>query len=199
MHNITFKQYRNIDLFIFAVLLVMSEAVATLATNVWFNQQPVVISTTLIFICIVMMRWNGFAIIPALLGGLVYCIVTKAPAQEYAIYIAGNCMTLLSLLWFKIFNKEDIKNQPIKLVLFVASSFLLLWTGRWLISLMFGGGLASIIGYIGKDSISLLFAVVVMLLMRNADGMIEDQKAYLFRQQREREQRRNEGDYSDYN
>ena len=61
--------------------------------------------------------------------------------------------------------------------------------GRWLISLAFGGGLWNIVGYITSDVISLLFAVIILFLLRDVDGMIEDQKAYLFRLERERKEK----------
>lgn len=193
MSNITFKQYRNIDLFIFTALLVCSEAITTFATNIWFDKQPVAISTTLIFICIVMMRWSWFAIIPALVGGLVFCIASQNATPElYAIYVIGNCMSLCSMLWFKVFDKEKIRKEPFKLFFFVASSYLFLQMGRWFVSFFFGGGPTAIIRYLCTDIASLLFATVVMFLMRNVEGMIEDQKAYLFRMQREREEKAKE-------
>ncbi len=188
MSNITFKQYRNIDLFIFSALVIISEAITTFATNVWFDKQPVAISVTLTFICIVMMRWGAFAVIPAMLGGLVLCIASNATLPQYAIYIVGNCFSIISLLWFKVWKKDEIRKGPFKLFFFVASTYILLQVGRWLVSLFFGGGLTAIIGYLGTDIISLLFATVVMFLMRNTDGMIEDQKAYLFRVKREEEE-----------
>lgn len=187
MNNITFKQYRNIDLCIFSILLVISEAITTVATNKWFAAQPVAISTTLIFICIIMMRWSWLAVIPAIIGGLVFCIASGATAQQYLVYAVGNCAALLSLLWFKIFGKEDIRRSNVKLFFFTVSTYLVLEVGRWLISLFFGGRLDTLLVYLGTDIISLLFAVVIMFLMKNTDGMIEDQKAYLFRLQRERE------------
>lgn len=187
MNNITFKQYRNIDLFIFAVLLTVSEAVTTIATNTWFAAQPVAISTTLIFICMVMMRWGGYAIIPACLGGAVFCIASGAGAEQYLIYILGNCAALSALIWFRIYKKDDIRKSPFKLFFFVLTAYITMQVGRWLISLPFGGRLDTLLVYIGTDIISLLFAAVIMFLMRNTDGMIEDQKAYLFRLQREKE------------
>lgn len=192
MSNITFKQYRNIDLFIFAALLLVSETITTYATNTWFDKQPVAISVTLTFICIVMMRWGAPAVISALLGGLVLCIASNASTNLYIIYLIGNCMSMLSLIWFKIFKKEDIRKSPLKLFIFVASTYLFMQIGRWVVSLFFGGGLTTILRYLGTDIISLLFATVVMFMMRNLDGMIEDQKAYLFRIQREKEKEREE-------
>lgn len=188
MNNISFKQYRNIDLFIFAVLLAISEAVTTLATNQWFYAQPIAISTTITFVCIVMLRWNGFGLIHAMLGGLVFCIMSGAQPQQYLIYTVGNCFMAFAMLWFKLFGKENVRKNPAKLILFTCSTYILAQAGRWIVSLFFGGGWDAILAYLGTDIISLLFAVVVTLMMRNVDGMIEDQKAYLFRLQREREE-----------
>ncbi len=188
MNNITFKQYRNIDLFLFGVMLAISEAVTTVATNKWFFAQPIAISTTFIFICIVMMRWSGFAAIHACLGGLVFCIASGAELHQYIIYIIGNCLALVAMLWFKPIPKENIRRKPSRLILFTVSAYLLMQVGRWLVSLAFGGDLTALLVYITTDVITLLFAVVIMLLMRNVDGMIEDQKSYLFRLQREKEE-----------
>lgn len=188
MNNITFKQYRNLDLSIFAVLLIISEAITTVATNTWFDAQPVAISTTTLFISIVMMRWGGWAAIHASLGGAVFCIASGATAPQFAIYVIGNALSLLALFWFKAVGKEKIRQKAFTTVMFTASVYLLMQLGRWLVSLCFGGGLWNIVGYISSDIISLLFATVIMILLRKTDGMIEDQKAYLFRQMREREE-----------
>lgn len=187
MNNITFKQYRNIDLFLFGFLLVLSEAITTIATNKWFYAQPVAISTTFIFICMVMMRWSGFAAIHACLGGLVFCIASGANPEQYLIYIVGNCFSLLAMVCFKIFTKEQIRKKPVILLAFTVSAYLFMQIGRWLISLFFSGTLQTLLTFITTDSITLLFAIAVMMLMRGVDGMIEDQKAYLFRVQREKQ------------
>ena len=188
MQNLTFKQYRNIDLTIFAVLLVISEAVTTIATNKWFAAQPVALSTTLLFVCMVMMRWGVFAAIPAVLGGIAFCVASGANPEQYLIYALGNCLALISLLWFKAFGKEAVRTSAAKLFIFVTSAYVSAQVGRWILSLFFGGDIGTLVAYLATDIISLLFAVVVMFLMRKTDGMIEDQKAYLFRLERERKE-----------
>ena len=198
MQNLTFKQYRNIDLTILSVLLIISEAITTLATNKWFAAQPVAISSTLLFICIFMMRWNGFAAIAAAVGGLVFCIASGASPEQFVIYVGGNLFALLALLWFKLCKKDQIRLESFKLVFFTISVYLLMQLGRWLISLAFGGGLWNIVGYVASDIISLLFAVVIMLLLRKTDGMIEDQKAYLFRLERERKEQEQTPTYNGF-
>ena len=187
MNNLTFKQYRNIDLSIFAVLLVISEAITTVATNVWFDAQPVAISTTLIFICIVMMRWSWLALIPASIGGLVLCIASGANPEQYLIYVIGNCAALLAMVWFKIWGKDKIRESYFKTFAFATTAYVAMQLGRWALSLPFNARLDALLVYLTTDIISLLFTVVVMMIMRNTEGMLEDQKAYLFRLQRERE------------
>lgn len=198
MQNLTFKQYRNIDLGIMSILLIISEAVTTLATNKWFAAQPVAISSTLLFICIFMMRWNGYAAIAAVLGGAVFCIASGATLEQFVIYAGGNLLSLLALLWFKVYRKDDVRLGSFKLSFFTISVYLMMQLGRWLISLAFGGGLWNIVGYITSDVISLLFAVIILFLLRGVDGMIEDQKAYLFRLERERKEKAEMPDYQGF-
>jgi hypothetical protein len=187
MNNLTFKQYQYIDLAIFSVLLVISEAITTVATNTWFAAQPIAISTTLIFICIIMMRWSWYAIIPACLGGLVFCVACGARPEQYLTYAVGNCAALSAMLWFKVWGKEKTRLSRFKLCIFVLTAYVSMQLGRWVLSLPFGARLDTLVAFLATDIISLLFAGVVIVLMRGTDGMIEDQKAYLFRLQRERE------------
>lgn len=189
MNKITFNQYRNIDLFLFSAMLAVSEAITTIATNTWFAAQPIAISTTLIFICMVMMRWGGYAAISACLGGVVFCIASRASMEQYLIYGLGNCASLSAMLWFKFYKKDEVRKDGFKLFFFVLTAYLTMQIGRWLLSLPFVARLDTLIVYLTTDIISLLFATVVMFLMRNTDGMIEDQKAYLFRLQREQEEK----------
>ncbi len=171
-----------------SILLIISEAITTVATNTWFAAQPVAISTTLTFICIFMMRWSAYAAIPAVLGGVVFCIASGASAQQMLIYAVGNLLTLLALLWFKRWKKDDIRLGNFKLIFFTVSVYLLMQLGRWLVSLIFSGNIWNLVGYIASDIISLLFAVVIMFILQKVDGMIEDQKAYLFRLERQRKE-----------
>ena len=192
MRNLTFKQYRNIDLFLFAVMLTVSEAVCTIATNKWFAGGAIAVHSTLVFVCIIMMRWNWFAVIHACLGGLVFCITSiftgftdEHIVEQLLVYVLGNCFALLALLWFKVFKKEDVRKDLLKLILFVLSAYVMTEVGRCIVSLCFGRGIDVILAFFSSDIISVLFALVIMIFLRGVDGMIEDQKAYLFRIQRE--------------
>ncbi len=188
MKQITFEQYRSLDLMIWTVITVVFEAITTLATNKWFYAQPVAMSITLTLICITMMRWNTYAVIPAVAGGFIFSLVSGATFEQYIIYCIGNVFALTALLIIKMYNKEILRGSAVKLSLFVTTAYIGMAIGRWLVSLFFGGDLMAFVVYITTDIISLLFAVIIMNLLRKADGMIEDQKAYLFRVQEEEDE-----------
>ena len=99
------------------------------------------------------------------------------------------------MLWFKVFKKDEIRLDFFKLVIFVLSAYISMQLGRWLISLCFGGKLWNLVGYLAVDVISLLFAVVLMLILRKQEGMIEDQKAYLFRLDRQKREEQEAAQY----
>lgn len=188
MKQITFKQYRSLDLTIWTVITIIFEAITTLATNKWFYAQPIALSITLALICITMMRWNGYAALPAMVGGFVFCLVSGATFEQYIIYCIGNVFALIAIAFIKSFDKKTLQGSALKLSLFVTIAYIGMELGRWLVSLFFGGDLMALVVYITTDIISLLFAVIIMNLLRKADGMIEDQKSYLFRVQREEEE-----------
>ncbi len=199
MKPITFKQYRNIDLTILAVLVVVFETITTFATNKWFYAQPVAISISLAMICVAMMRWSGYAAINALVGGFVFCTASGASLEQYGIYCLGNLGALAALLIIKWWGKEKIRNSVPRLMLFVLVAYLGMGAGRWLVSLLFGGDLMALVVYLTTDIITLLFAEVIVVLLRKVDGMIEDQKSYLLRLEEERKEEENSyGPEEDY-
>lgn len=190
--QITFKQYRNIDICIFCLLTAVFESVATVATSKWFGAQPMAISITLALILITMHRWNLYAAAIAVVGGVTFCLASSASAEHFLIYCGGNLFALVSLAYFKLFGKESVRNSFLKTLLFTSSAYVAVAIGRFVLSLPFGAGFSEFVGFLVSDVLSLLFSVIILWLFREVDGLIEDQKAYLFRLQREREAGENE-------
>lgn len=195
MSNISFKQYRTIDLVIWAFILVLFEAVTTLAASRWFPQELYTISQTVAVLCIVMMRWGGYAAIHAVVGGFVFCLVSGATPQQFVVYCVGNCFALLALFLFKAMGKEKVRSKIHLTVLFAAAAFCGAQIGRWLVSLIFGAPIGSIIAFFAADSLSLVYAAVVTLISRRVDGLFEDQKSYLVRTEEERRREQNEKNF----
>lgn len=196
MNKLSFKQYRAIDLGILAVVTVVFETITALAATRWFPDQLYTLSPTITMICIVMMRWNGYAAIHALLGGAAFCMASGATQRQMILYCIGNCFALLALLLFKFIGKAKIKEKFYLTALFTVCAYVGAQLGRWIISLIFGGPWDSVIVFLSTDCLSLLFAVVVVLISRRADGLFEDQKSYLIRLDKERRKKEAEDYYA---
>lgn len=202
--NLTFNQYRAIDLTIMAVVLALSEALATMAASKWFPQEFFSVSTTLTVVCIVMMRWDGYAVIHAALGGGVFCLVLGASPEQFAIYCAGNCGALVALLLFRLIGKKKIAGKFGFSILFVVTAYLGMELGRWGMSLVVpnsgeGGAFKILVDLMLMDCITLLFTLIAVFISRRMDGLFEDQRDYLLRvqeeQRKEREARNNENNW----
>lgn len=188
MKQITFKEYRNIDLAIWVAITLVFEAIATLAAAKWFSAQPIALSITVTMICIVMMRWSGFAVIHAVVGGIAFCAASGATIEQVLVYCIGNVFGLIALALVKLWGKEAIRTDAFKRAMFAVTAYMGAVLGRWMVSLLFGGDLTALVVYATTDIVSLLFTVIVMNILAKQDGMIEDQKSYLLRMQKENEE-----------
>lgn len=181
MNQITFKQYRTIDILILVALTTIFEAIATMATAKWFALQPVAISIGLAMTCIVMMRWGWQAAFTAFVSGFVFCALSGATLQQFAIYCIGNIFALLGMVWFKVFGKDGICSSLWLVTLFVSTAYIGQVLGRSIIAIAFGDPVGAIVTFLTTDIMSLVFAILVIALFRKTDGMLEDQKTYLLR------------------
>ena len=186
MKQITFKQYRTIDILILVALTIIFEGIATLATAKWFALQPVAISIGLAMVCIVMMRWGWQAAFAAFASGFSFCILSGATAQQLVIYCIGNIFALLGMVWFKVFGKEGIRKSMWLITLFVSTAYIGMVLGRGILAMAFGDSWGAFVTFATTDIMTLVFAVLVIILFRKTEGMLEDQKAYLLRVERER-------------
>ena len=184
--NLSFKQYRSVDLGIMLVMLAVSEALIAYAATVWFPYEFYVLSPTVAVVCIVMMRWGGFAAIHAAVGGLALCIASGAEPKQFVVYCVGNCFALAALILLKTLGKEKVRSKLLLTALFTVIAFCGAQVGRWLVGLLMGGSVSDILTFFATDSLSLIFALVTVLISRRINGLFEDQWAYLVRTQAER-------------
>lgn len=210
--NLSFKQYRAIDLTIMAVLLAVSEAIVTTAAVKWFPDQLFSVSTTIAVVCIVMIRWSGYAVIHAAVGACVYCMVLGAPAPQFAIYCVGNCGMLIAMVLFKVLDKKKVAEKPFFSALFVFIAYCGAELGRWVMGMLIPTGSQDAVKsgageilllLITRDCVSLLFALIAVLISRKMDGLFEDQQSYLLRvkeeERKEREAKEREENEQYYN
>lgn len=197
---ISFRQYKLVDLFLFAVILIVFELIihfAFIAYNGDFMFSPM-----LPLVLIVMMRWGWPSVFFAVGDGILYCLLNLgAPNFHpafFAIYIIGNAAIMFLLLFFIYPGKRKIAEKWYFSVLFVIFAWILVCFGRTIVATCFNFGfVASLISNICAELLTLVVALVAILVLRRLDGMFEDQKTYLLRVDKEKRELAEQDEYGE--
>ena len=185
--HLTFRQYRNLDLFFFAAMLAAGELVIVTAGRKWFPGQLYTVSVSAAITCIVMMRWGAWAAIHAFLGGVVFCLAGGGSLRQVILYSLGNEFALLGLLLFRVFGREKIRSDKLLTLLFALCTQLLMQLGRAIVALPAGASLNTCLNFFTTDALSGIFTMVIVWIASRLDGIFEDQKSYLLRLHRQME------------
>lgn len=186
--QISVRQYRRIDLILFAVILAVFESVVVTAAVRWFPGEPYMVSVTAAVTAIVMMRWGPWAAIHAVLGGAVLCLLSgvgKSQPLQYAVYGLGNLGGLAALALRKKLGSERIRGSDLWTLAFGAAALLGMQTGRAAVSLLLTGNAGAVVMYFAPEAVTMLFTLVLMGIARRIDGLFEDQRHYLARVRRQ--------------
>ena len=192
---ISYNQYKLVDIMLFMVIMTALEAVNVFALRKWFADEVMMFSISLMFTVslIVLVRWNFFAALFTVSHGLIYCglisIYETVVFDTYVIYAVGNSFLLLSWFLFKLIPKQKLFSKWYLTLIYPAVAFVLVALGRTVVAVCFGYGFVdSLKGYVMPESLNIAFAAIALLILRRFDGMLEDQKAYLKRVAREKDE-----------
>lgn len=190
----SWRAYRTIDLALFAVMLILFEAVILLLARRISAGSSLAFTVSLAapLTCIVYMRWGGFGLIHAVLSGLIFTLFSKPDAASdrplpyfFAIYGIGNALSAAVLPLMKRLGKENVRKNVWYSLLCALVVIVAMQTGRAIMALILGNTLNSVFSIYTTDSLSVIFCLVIIWIARRLDGMFEDQKHYLVRVQRE--------------
>lgn len=188
--QITFRQYRAMDMFLFTALLCVCETLITLGATRWFPGEAYTLSITPAVTAIVMVRWGGFAAIPAVLGAFVFCLASGASVAQYIIYCVGNLAALVLTQFLRRDGWKRLHDNVLLTMLYGLLTAVLMQVGRGVLALVLGTPVATCLGFVTTDVLSGLFAVIIVWIMRRLDGMLEEQRHYLKRVAEEMERER---------
>lgn len=181
------KQYRIVDLFLWAVMLCLFESVTVLAATRWFPGEPYTVSVVPAIVAIVLIRWGPWAAVHAALGGAVFCLLSHGSARQLFVYAGGNLLALLALLPLKRLGDERIRSSVWLSLAWGLAVLLLMQLGRALIALCLGAAPAEAPGFFTTEAVTMLFTLVILWIVRRLDGVLEDQHHYLSRVRKETE------------
>ncbi len=183
--QITFQQYRTIDLIAFAVMITFSEFLTTMATTHWFPNELYTVSVAAPLVAIVYMRWKWWGAIHAAFAGLIFSFFYGGTFDQSLIYTVGNLFSVLAVFMLYRPGYERVRQSVALSLLFGALVWFLMVTGRAVVSLILGWTIDTAILFCTEDALSLLFTLVVIWVARRLDGVFENQKHYLLRIQDE--------------
>lgn len=187
--QITFRQYRVMDIFFFTFILCMSECLITLGATKWFPGENYTLSFSCAVMAIVMVRWGALAAVPAAAGSLVFCLIhslsRNVQLADYAVYILGSQAGLVMLLFLKKADWQALHENVLLALLYGLLTALCMQAGRMIVAVLLGTPLGAATGYITTDVLSAFVCVLLVGIARRLDGMLEEQKHYLIRVQEE--------------
>lgn len=176
----TFKEYRTIDLIIFAFILAVCEFLTVKAADSWFPGVPYTVSVAATVVSIVYMRWGWWGCFHAFFAGTVFCMSHGAQLFYYFIYCFGNLLSALAVPVLLRYGKERTRTGMFGMI-FPLLVLLLMQCGRAAAAKVLGFSWAEAAGFFTTDGVSMLFTFVVIWVARRLDGIYEDQKHYLLR------------------
>lgn len=177
----TLSQYRAIDLSLFALILIVFETVIVRASNHWFPKEPWTVSAVAAVIAIVMVRWGPWAVIHAVLGGIVYVMTSGGEPRQYLIYCLGNTAALAVLPLLRKLGWERLHRDFLINLLYSLLTVLATQVGRAVLAMILGTAPAAAAGFITTDVVTYIFTGTIVWIASRLDGVLEDQKHYLMR------------------
>ena len=176
------QEYRTVDLTLWCTMLLLFESMIIIASSRWFAAQPYTVSLVPAIIAIVIIRWGLWAAVPAILGGIIACVLQHAAIPQYAMYCGGNLFPLILLPVLAPRRKDGKLPDGFPVLMGYALAVLLLTqTGRALLSLVFGGGWQTALACYTTEAATDLMTLVILWIAGRLDGILEDQPYYVRR------------------
>lgn len=186
--RISYSQYKVADIFVFLLIMCVCEVVNIFAIKRWFPGMAFTISVMLLVSLTVLIRWNWLGVIFPVIDGAIYCWMMGAEAWQFAVYALGNAFVALVWFLFLLVSKEKVVGSWLLTALYSLLAFILLVLGRSVVSVCLGKGfLSPMLQVLMAESLNFAFALLGLLILRKIDGMLADQKKYLFKVTKERD------------
>ena len=200
---VSLRQYKYTDLFFFALALGISELLVFCAFNYWFKGtvDKFYINFMLAISLTVIMRWGWIGGVYAVVDGVVQCAIMGGTWQSYIIYMVGTACIFSVLILTKFVGKEKLRSRWFLTLPYILAGWVAVNLGIACTSAAFGDNflvaLGSSFGLGVYGIFGLATTIVVIMIMRRLDGMFEDQKHFLIRQDEERKELSRRDEFGD--
>ena len=199
---ISINQYRWGDLCIFTIIAAIAELVCYFA-QFWFSSAAFyTLNLMLPLITLVIVRWGWWGVVLASLEGIMYCAIRGAIWQGYIVIILSNAAIAVELLFIWLIKKDRLKKNWYWAFLLVLIGWVSVNFVRTCLYAAFGmsdflSALGTNFGFSDCGLLALVIGELVILVCRKLDGLFEDQKSYLLRLKKEREEQARRDEFGD--
>lgn len=178
--GISLNLYRFLDIAIFSFIGLLFEYISFKILNI-YDYPYYSISVSLLINLLIMKRWGKYSLFYSIISGLFYVYLNNGNLINYFIYGIGNIFILFDL--FLLYKKKDsIKSNIFINSLFIINGFILSCLGRSVVALIFKKNIIeTFISFVGTESLNLIFSLIILNIIRNIDGLYEDQVEYIKR------------------
>lgn len=189
---ISIKQYRAGDLCIFTALAAITELVCYFS-RFWFSSAAIyTLNLMLPLITLIIVRWGWWGVIVAVFEGVLYAAIRGGAWQTYIIMVVSNAAIAAELLFIKLIKNERLYKHWYWAFLLVLTGWVAVNFVRAGLSAIFYKDfvtqLATMFGFSDGGLLALVMGEIIILVLRRLDGMVENQKGYLLRLKKEREE-----------
>jgi len=171
------EQFRIFDLVFFSVLAMVSEIMGEIL-HLQFTGAGFYLSFSVLVAFIAIVRWDEFGVIVMIVAGLPMIILgPNIILHNIIMYPIANSFIIFTALVIKRVDKEDLIEDPLKLLGIVLLAYLSVSLGKTFGLLLIGdsfikGGVI----YFTSQLFNILMTYIVALLLRNRQGLLVDMK-----------------------
>ena len=171
------EQFRIFDLVFFTVLATISEIMGEVL-QLQFTGAGFYLSFSVLVAFIAIVRWDEYGVIVLIVAGLPMIILgPNIILHNIIMYPLANCFIIFTALVIKRMDKEDLLEDPLKLLGVIVLAYLSVTLGKAFGLLLIGeafikgGGI-----YFITQLFNILMTYIVVLLLRKREGLIVDMK-----------------------
>ena len=182
----TIAKYRLLDLIVLGVVAVIVDLIGFFASQKELIFLYVTLSTPILMIIYV--RWGKYGLyvngVIALLHTILYRNFDILPMLGY---ITSIFALSVSMVWFKITTKGQIRSEVLLLTLYFLTGYLALFFTQVLLQYWLFGTVEWIVLFT-RHGLNIILGWVILMIARHQEDFMVDMKAYLLRQIKERQE-----------
>jgi hypothetical protein len=187
---LTIKKFMIYDIALLSFIAILVDVIGYFASR--SELVFLYISLSLPVILILYIRWGYKAIITNLLIIVLHFILySSVISLSLFIYLLSLIITSLSILLFKIFDRSQIKDEMLKLLIYYVFAYVLMFLTQGLAQYIIMQDVEWITLII-RHSVNFILGFVILWIASRQDDLMVDMKSYLLRSI---EERKKEGNY----